>query len=72
MKHALPIRVLQDSRANHMRIEEQTFFRFAAATIVVIFHFGREVGEFAGVLVGPEMVTALFVLSGFVMWIARQ
>jgi len=56
-----------------MRIEELTFFRFVAAAIVMIFHFGREVGEFPGVLVsGPEMVTFFFVLSGFVMWIAHH
>jgi peptidoglycan/LPS O-acetylase OafA/YrhL len=56
-----------------LRIEELTFFRFVAAAILMIFHFGREVGEFPGVLVsGPEMVTFFFVLSGFVMWIAHH
>jgi peptidoglycan/LPS O-acetylase OafA/YrhL len=51
-----------------MKIEQLTFFRFLAASIVVIFHYGR---EFAGSSVfwsaGPEMVTFFFVLSGFVM-----
>ena len=54
-----------------MRIEELTFFRFLAAAIVVIFHFGGEITGLSGVLTsGPEMVTFLFVLSGFVMGIA--
>ncbi len=54
-----------------MRIEELTFFRFIAASVVVIFHFGRESTGFTGALVsGSEMVTFFFVLSGLVMGIA--
>lgn len=54
-----------------MKIEELTFFRFIAASIVVIFHFGRDATGFSGILVaGSEMVTFFFVLSGFVMGIA--
>jgi peptidoglycan/LPS O-acetylase OafA/YrhL len=54
-----------------MRFESLTFFRFLAAAIVVIFHFGHNIIDFAGVLTsGPEMVTFFFVLSGFVMGIA--
>lgn len=50
------------------RVEALTFFRFAAAIIVVIFHFGKKATEFGGVLTaGPQMVTFFFVLSGFVM-----
>ncbi len=54
-----------------MRIEELTFLRFIAASIVVIFHFGISATKFPGALIsGPEMVTFFFVLSGFVMGIA--
>ncbi len=54
-----------------MRIEELTFFRFIAASIVVIFHFGRDATGLSGFLVaGPQMVTFFFVLSGFVMGIS--
>jgi peptidoglycan/LPS O-acetylase OafA/YrhL len=54
-----------------VRVEELTFFRFVAASIVVIFHYGKEATGFSGVLVaGPEMVTFFFVLSGFVMGIS--
>lgn len=54
-----------------MKIEELTFFRFIAASIVVIFHFGRDATGFSGVLVsGPQMVTFFFVLSGFVMGVS--
>lgn len=54
-----------------MRIEELTFFRFFAAAIVVIFHYGRDATGLSGALTsGPEMVTFFFVLSGFVMGIA--
>ena len=54
-----------------MRIEELTFFRFLAAAIVVIFHYGRDATGLPGALTsGPEMVTFFFVLSGFVMGIA--
>lgn len=54
-----------------MRFELLTFFRFLAASIVVIFHYGRDIFSFSGVLTsGPEMVTFFFVLSGFVMGIA--
>lgn len=54
-----------------MRVESLTFFRFIAAFIVVVFHFGKdtELANLApGFLTsGPEMVTFFFVLSGFVM-----
>ena len=51
-----------------MRIETLTFFRFIAAVIVVIFHFGKNTTGLSGTLVaGPQMVTFFFVLSGFVM-----
>lgn len=54
-----------------MRVEALTFFRFIAAAIVVVFHYGRDATGFSGVLTaGPEMVTFFFVLSGFVMGIA--
>ncbi|MDM3870616.1 acyltransferase [Porticoccus sp. W117] len=54
-----------------MRIEELTFFRFLAASIVVIFHFGKDLEGIPGFLrSGPEMVTFFFVLSGFVMGIS--
>jgi peptidoglycan/LPS O-acetylase OafA/YrhL len=51
-----------------MKIEQLTFFRFIAASVVVIFHYGVEATGFRGILTaGPEMVTFFFVLSGFVM-----
>jgi len=54
-----------------MRIEELTFFRFLAASIVVIFHFGRDETGLSGFLSsGPQMVTFFFVLSGFVLGIS--
>jgi peptidoglycan/LPS O-acetylase OafA/YrhL len=57
-----------------MRIESLTFFRFIAAAIVVIFHYGRgtALAKLApGFLTaGPEMVSFFFVLSGFVLMIA--
>lgn len=50
------------------RVEALTFFRFIAATIVVIFHFGKNATGLGGILVsGPQMVSFFFVLSGFVM-----
>lgn len=50
------------------RVEALTFFRFVAAIIVVIFHYGKKATGFGGVLAsGPQMVTFFFVLSGFVM-----
>ena len=57
-----------------MRIESLTFFRFIAASIVVIFHYGRET-SLANIApnfltAGPEMVSFFFVLSGFVLMIA--
>jgi peptidoglycan/LPS O-acetylase OafA/YrhL len=58
-----------------MRVESLTFFRFIAAFIVVIFHFGvgtwftKTFGRF--VTAGPEMVSFFFVLSGFVMIISQ-
>jgi len=54
-----------------MRIDSLTFFRFVAASIVVIFHYGRDATGLQGILIaGPEMVTFFFVLSGFVMGIS--
>lgn len=53
-----------------MKIEELTFFRFIAASIVVIFHYGRDATKLGGIFIaGSEMVTFFFVLSGFVMGI---
>ena len=50
------------------RVEALTFFRFVAAMIVVIFHFGKKATGFGGILTaGSQMVTFFFVLSGFVM-----
>lgn len=59
-----------------MRIEALTFFRFIAAFIVVVFHFGRET-ELANlgirlITAGPQMVTFFFALSGFVMLVAHS
>lgn len=54
-----------------MRVEELTFFRFLAAAIVVVFHYGGDATGLTGALTsGPEMVTFFFVLSGFVMGVA--
>jgi peptidoglycan/LPS O-acetylase OafA/YrhL len=57
-----------------MKFENLTFYRFLAASIVVIFHFGRKTALAAlapGLLTaGPEMVSFFFVLSGFVMVVA--
>jgi peptidoglycan/LPS O-acetylase OafA/YrhL len=54
-----------------MKIEGLTVFRFIAAAIVVIFHYGPDAAGFGGILkAGPEMVTFFFVLSGFVMGIS--
>ncbi|MEB0028821.1 acyltransferase [Pseudomonas sp. MH9.2] len=56
-----------------MKILALTHFRFTAAIIVVIFHFGRELNYLPGFLIrGPEMVTFFFVLSGFVLSIAYK
>ena len=58
-----------------MRVESLTFFRFLAALIVVIFHFGRntELAQlaFPFLISGPQMVTFFFALSGFVMMISH-
>jgi peptidoglycan/LPS O-acetylase OafA/YrhL len=58
-----------------MRIEALTFFRFLAAIIVVIFHFGisTELAEAFSpfIISGSEMVTFFFVLSGFVLMISH-
>lgn len=58
-----------------MRVESLTIFRFVAAIIVVIFHFGRntELANFARpfLISGPQMVTFFFALSGFVMMISH-
>jgi peptidoglycan/LPS O-acetylase OafA/YrhL len=57
-----------------MRVEAFTFFRFLAALIVVIFHYGKaaDFKKLAPDLLssGPQMVTFFYVLSGFVMVIA--
>ena len=58
-----------------MKIKSLTIFRFLAASIVVIFHYGKNttLANIApGFLTaGPEMVSFFFVLSGFVMMIAN-
>ncbi|MFT4519660.1 MAG: peptidoglycan/LPS O-acetylase OafA/YrhL [Halioglobus sp.] len=58
-----------------MRIDSLTFFRFAAAVIVLFFHFGRETDLVAMwspfIVSGPAMVTFFFTLSGFVMLISH-
>lgn len=57
-----------------MKLDQLTFFRFLAAFIVVIFHYGGKTGLAGlapGVLTaGPEMVCFFFVLSGFIMIVA--
>ena len=56
-----------------MKINQLTFFRFVAAVIVVIFHFGRKtwIGiNFPALTTGPFMVVFFFVLSGFIMTVA--
>lgn len=57
-----------------MKINTLTFYRFLAASIVVLFHYGRDtflVSLAPGFLTaGPEMVSFFFVLSGFVMVVA--
>ena len=58
-----------------MKINSLTFFRFLAASIVVIFHYGKNT-SLANIApgfltAGPEMVSFFFVLSGFVMMIAN-
>ena len=62
-----PMLAAQDSS---VRVEILTFFRFIAAVIVVVFHYGKaaELGPF--LTSGPQMVTFFFVLSGFVMGIS--
>jgi len=58
-----------------MRIEALTFFRFLAATIVIIFHFGKSTDIAKSlnpfILSGSQMVTFFFVLSGFVLMISH-
>jgi len=58
-----------------MRIEALTFFRFFAALIVVIFHYGKETKlvTYAKpfIISGPQMVSFFFVLSGFVLMISH-
>ncbi len=54
-----------------MRIDELTTFRFIAAAIVVVYHFGKDATGFGGILAaGPQMVTFFFVLSGFVLGVS--
>jgi peptidoglycan/LPS O-acetylase OafA/YrhL len=58
-----------------VRVEALTFFRFIAAIIVVIFHFGgdTQLAAFSkGFLTsGPQFVSFFFVLSGFVLVLAH-
>jgi len=58
-----------------MRIEALTFFRFLAALIVIIFHFGTSTDlakTFSPFIIsGSQMVTFFFVLSGFVLMISH-
>lgn len=58
-----------------MRIETLTFFRFLAAIIVVIYHFGQntELANFSEPFItsGPQMVSFFFTLSGFVMMVSH-
>ena len=57
-----------------MRIESLTLFRFVAAIIVVVSHFGAETGLASiapGLMAsGPQMVSFFFVLSGVVLALA--
>jgi peptidoglycan/LPS O-acetylase OafA/YrhL len=56
-----------------MKINQLTFFRFLAAALVVVFHFGREVAPFntpTGLLFVEHLsslVSFFFLLSGFVL-----
>ncbi len=58
-----------------MRVEALTFFRFLAAIIVVIFHYGKrtEIAHLFRPFItsGPQMVSFFFVLSGFVLMISH-
>ncbi len=58
-----------------MRIEALTFFRFLAAFIVVVYHYGKKtkLAEYLGPFItsGAHMVTFFFVLSGFVLMISH-
>jgi peptidoglycan/LPS O-acetylase OafA/YrhL len=58
-----------------MRIESLTFLRFAAAVIVLFFHYGQQtylVSIASPFLIsGPPMVTFFFTLSGFVMLVSH-
>ncbi|TDK66526.1 acyltransferase [Sapientia aquatica] len=58
------------SQDSSTRVEALTFFRFIAAVIVVVFHYGQAAGLSAVLTSGPQMVTFFFVLSGFVMGIS--
>ena len=57
------------------RIESLTFFRFVAAIIVVIFHFGSftDLAQLGSPLIisGEQVVSFFFVLSGFILMISR-
>ena len=53
-----------------MRVESLTFFRYIAALIVVIFHYGAATGLSGTLVAGQQMVGFFFVLSGFVMVLA--
>jgi peptidoglycan/LPS O-acetylase OafA/YrhL len=61
--------------ATKIRIESLTFFRFIAALIIVVFHYGRksDLAIWGKLLINSshEMVTFFFVLSGFVMLVAH-
>jgi peptidoglycan/LPS O-acetylase OafA/YrhL len=56
------------------RIESLTFFRFVAAVIIVIFHFGgsTRLAQLGSPLIisGEQFVSFFFVLSGFVLMVA--
>lgn len=58
-----------------MRIESLTFFRFVAAFIVVIFHYGQrtDIARLFSpfIMSGPQMVSFFFCLSGFVLMISH-
>ena len=58
-----------------MRIDSLTFLRFAAAFIVLVFHYGAAtdlaVSFSPFIVAGPPMVTFFFTLSGFVMLVSH-
>jgi peptidoglycan/LPS O-acetylase OafA/YrhL len=58
-----------------MRIESLTFLRFAAAVVVLFFHYGQQTWLVSVaspfIISGPPMVTFFFTLSGFVMLVSH-